>query len=170
MVMSLQDISRSENGALIPQRTELDLGALIKQIKGQATPLAAHRKIAINTEIHDAPRIHADRDLVRRILENLVDNALKSAPKGSTIRLEAIKGNGVADIRICDQGPGIPSSLREKVFEKYVRLDQAASPHVNNGAGLGLAFCRKAVEAHCGWIWVEDNQPQGSKFCVRLPA
>ena len=99
------------------------------------------------------------------------DNAARSSPAGGTVDMEAraVAGDAV-EIRVRDQGPGVPKEFREKVFDKYVRLGASeAGGQPRSNMGLGLTFCRLAVEAHGGKIWVEDNQPKGACFCVRLP-
>ena len=105
-----------------------------------------------------------DPELVRRILENLVDNAIRYAPEGSAITITAIRVDGNIEIRIADAGAGVPPAVREQVFERFVQLEGTT----RTGRGLGLAFCKVAVEAHGGRIWIEDANP-GAVFCVRLP-
>lgn len=173
MVMNLLDVARAESGALVPQLADLDV-----------PPLVAAVESAMRTHLHEAGQtlvasieplpsvLRADPELVRRILENIVENATKYAPRGSTIRLTVGPSTGgtAAEIRVADQGPGIPPQHRQTVFQKYVRLDPGeAGATGRTSRGMGLAFCRLAVEAHGGQIWIEDNQPTGCAFCVRLP-
>jgi two-component system CheB/CheR fusion protein len=108
--------------------------------------------------------------LLRRILENLVDNALKYSPAGGAIHLEARRCEDTIELRVRDEGPGIPRCAREKIFQKYMQLDQDVLVQHRPGRGLGLTFCQLAAEAHGGRIWIEDNEPRGSTFCVRLPS
>jgi two-component system sensor histidine kinase/response regulator len=175
MVMNLLDISRSEDGALVPHLADFELPALLGEVcsemerriddKDQKLELAVAPDVRVMT---------ADRDLLRRILENLVDNAYKYGPRGATIRIEATLGaarGGVADtveLRVRDQGDGIPVAFREKIFEKYARIEGRSTHEVRHSHGLGLVFCRRAVEVHGGDIWVEENTSRGSCFCVRL--
>ncbi len=176
MVMNLLDISRSEDGALVPHLVEFELPGLLSEIcsemerriedKGQKLELAVAPDVRVMT---------ADRDLVRRILENLVDNAYKYGPRRATIRIEATLLPGAAgaipdtvELRVRDQGEGIPLAFRQKIFEKYARVDGRSAHEVRNSHGLGLVFCRRAVAVHGGEIWVEDNAGRGSCFCVRL--
>ena len=115
--------------------------------------------------------VFADRSLIRRVAENLIDNALKYTPPETTIWLQTRAGpDGSAELRVRDDGPGIPVANRVKIFEKYVQLDDPSTAGARNGRGLGLAFCRLAVTLHGGEIWVEDNAPRGASFRVRLPA
>jgi signal transduction histidine kinase len=105
---------------------------------------------------------------LRRVLENLLDNALRHAPEESTVRLSAVSRPDAVEIRISDTGPGIPPDKREKIFDRFVQVDAAGRPLTRSGRGLGLAFCRLAVQAHGGRIWAEDGAP-GAVFCVSLP-
>ena len=120
-------------------------------------------------------RLRGDRGLLQRLLENLLDNVIKYSPSGGIITLEArwSANSGAEDlveIRVSDQGPGIPPVYRERIFEKYFQLDRTADPAARTSRGLGLAFCRLAAEAHGGRIWAQANDPRGTTFCVLLPA
>jgi two-component system sensor histidine kinase/response regulator len=116
----------------------------------------------------DSPNAHADPDLLRRVLENLLDNAIRHAPPRSTIVLSATRDGAATVIRIADQGRGIAPDQRDKVFEAFVQGSTEEALTARTSRGLGLAFCRLAVEAHGGSIWVEDANP-GAVFCLRLP-
>jgi two-component system, NtrC family, sensor histidine kinase KinB len=121
----------------------------------------------------DLPPVWADADLVRRVLINLLDNALKFAPSGGQVngRLQAEPGsdNWEPGLRctISDSGPGIPPQFRELVFDRYMRTNPGGAQV--RGTGLGLTFCKLAVEAHNGHIWVEDGPDGGSQFVFILP-
>jgi signal transduction histidine kinase len=100
----------------------------------------------------------------------LLDNCVKYSPAGSAIEIEVrTESDGFLELRVKDQGAGIPPEFRSRIFEKYVRLERNMQTAAHRSMGLGLAFCRMAAEAHGGRIWVEENQPRGSCFCVRLP-
>jgi two-component system CheB/CheR fusion protein len=114
--------------------------------------------------------VDADRELLRRVLQNLVDNGAKHGPSQGVIRLEAhAHSPGWVLIRVRDEGPGVAPGLRERIFDKYAHED-AASFRQRDGRGLGLRFCQMAVRLHGGSIWVEDSAPRGAAFCVLLPA
>jgi signal transduction histidine kinase len=112
--------------------------------------------------------VEADEEFLRRLLLNLVENALKYSPSGSRTWIEARPAPGSVRLEVRDQGPGIPESMRRRVFEKFVRLHDPGS-QARPGSGLGLAFCQLVAEAHQGHIWVEENPPGGSVFVVELP-
>jgi two-component system sensor histidine kinase/response regulator len=164
MIMNLLDLSKADEGGLDPARQPLDLGPLAGQLHAAMTPRARTADVELVVEV--APRIiHADPELVRRVLENLVDNAIRHAPEGTAVRITSLDRDGGVEIRVADAGPGVPEAQRERVFDRFV---QGAAPS-RGGRGLGLAFCRLAVEALGGEIWIEDAQP-GAVFCVRLNA
>ncbi|GMU01977.1 hybrid sensor histidine kinase/response regulator [Corallococcus caeni] len=169
LVMDLMDLSRGEVRQLTPKLAPVDLVPLVREVCTSMRRRADERRQRFEFSPSAHPgRVLADQDLLRRMLENLLDNCLKYAPPGSAIQIAARSVcAGFLDVCICDQGPGIPPALRKKVFERYTRLDTAGHA---GGHGVGLAFCQLAAEAHGGRIWVEDNAPVGSMFCLRLRA
>ena len=120
-----------------------------------------------------SPKLAAllDVDLMRRVLQNLVDNCVKYGRRGGTIWLDAapVDPDRVL-IRVRDDGPGVSVELRTRIFEKYSVVERDAAGRRLDSRGLGLRFCHVVVEAHGGRIWVEDNEPRGACFCVELPA
>lgn len=171
MVLNLLDISRGEQGALVPRLSDVDVPSLINEVLGAMGRRANERELKISAELSPQVKRHVvDRDLLLRLLENLLDNALKYSPPGGTIKVEASTANGYLDFCIRDEGPGIPGAYRERIFEKYVQLEDNTVSLARTSRGLGLVFCRLAAEAHGGRIWVEDNEPRGTAFRVRLRA
>jgi two-component system sensor histidine kinase/response regulator len=175
MVMNLLDVSRSDDGALVPHLTEFELPTLLSEVTSEMQRRIEDKDQKLTLAIaSDVRAMTADRDLVRRILENLIDNAYKYGPRRATIEIEGsllLGGTGAGDmieLRVRDQGEGVPVAFREKIFEKYARVDGRPAHEVRNSHGLGLVFCRRAVELHGGDIWVEENATRGSCFCVRL--
>ena len=122
----------------------------------------------LTLEVPEAlPTVLADGDMLRRVLINLLENASKFTPPQGSLTAGARAENGRLVMWVDDTGPGIPEEAREVVFQKFSRLQATGSP---KGMGLGLAFCRLAVEAHGGRIWVEDRPVAGSRFIFYLPA
>jgi two-component system, sensor histidine kinase and response regulator len=167
MITNLLDISKADEGRLAPAREAVDLAALvgdvIESLQGQARSVG----VTLRAEVA-APAMRADPDLVRRLMENLVDNAIRHAPEGSEVRVEARPAGGEAiHLRVADAGHGVPADQRERVFERFFQTGSNPSGGRSN-RGLGLAFCKLAAEAHGGEIWIEDAGP-GAVFCVRIP-
>lgn len=174
MVDSLMDVNRMEAGQLIVESEAMRLPPLVEKVTERLRPLAQQKQISFDFAVpEDLPPVWADADLVRRVLINLLDNGLKFTPAGGKVngRLQCEPAGdqrepGVRCI-ISDSGPGIPAEFRERVFDRYIRTNPGGAPV--RGAGLGLTFCKLAVEAHHGRIWVEDDPDGGSQFVFTLP-
>lgn len=169
MAMNLLDVMRSEDGVFAPQIAEVPVAHLIGQVAEQMTPLALSQGVVLATELDRAPAaVVCDPELVRRVLQNLIDNALRYSPDGGTVVI-AVRGvAGDVELRVIDEGIGIPVEMRGAVFDKWTRI-KASGARGASGRGLGLAFCRMAVEAHGGTIAIDSHQPHGTEFVVRLP-
>jgi EAL domain-containing protein (putative c-di-GMP-specific phosphodiesterase class I)/signal transduction histidine kinase len=170
MVMDLLDVHVSEDGTLVPEPEELDLADLLADVRKEMAQSLLYKNQVIQLQLAaQQPLISADRQLLRRVLQNLVDNCIKYGPRGGSITLELEPTRaGEARISVSDEGPGVPEELRDKIFEKYAKVEREAS-RGRDSRGLGLRFCRLAVEAHGGRIWVENREPRGARFCVELP-
>lgn len=165
LILNLLDISKADEGELTAKKSRVDLDALTAEIVESLEVRANDGEVKIERVV-GAKDALADSDLLRRVLENLLENALRHAPPKSTVHIRTSEDERGVEIRVADEGKGVPPSLREKVFDKFVQLESAAN--ATTGRGLGLTFCRSAVEAHSGEIWVEEGKP-GAIFCVRLP-
>ncbi|MEO8178897.1 MAG: hybrid sensor histidine kinase/response regulator [Deltaproteobacteria bacterium] len=168
LILNLLDISKSEQARLTPRPSNVALEALTHDIVETFALRARSSQLRLERQI-EVSHVQADPDLLRRVLENLVDNAIRHAPAQSTVCLSVSAGDGATLIRIADQGRGIAPENREKIFEAFVQGSTEDALAARTSRGLGLAFCRLAVEAHGGTISVEDGKP-GAVFCVRLPS
>jgi two-component system sensor histidine kinase KdpD len=110
--------------------------------------------------------IDIDADMIRRVIINLIENAVKYTPSGTTVTTAARAGATELTFSVKDNGPGIPPAEQQRIFSKFTRLRHEAAP---KGLGLGLAFCKFAVEAHGGRIWVESQLGQGANFSFTMP-
>jgi signal transduction histidine kinase len=167
MVLDLLDVARAEDGHLPVQKTDFDLRSLLDDIV-ERTRATRGQGSAVKLETMydlDEARIQGDPELLRRVIENLLDNALRYSPAQSAIHVSAAKRHGQVDILVRDEGPGIPEEHRERVFDMYERLEERRD---RSGRGLGLVFCRAAVEAHGGSIWIDPPEGRGAVFHVRL--
>lgn len=167
LIQNLLDISKSEEGKLAPKRAGVDLGALMGEVREVFEVQARDAQVTLEADA-GAVTLSADPSLIRRVLENLTENAIRHAPPGSAVRLRAERQGSEVDIRVSDEGAGIPPELRDKVFDRFVQLDAASPAQSRSGRGLGLTFCKLAVEAHGGRVWIEDASP-GTIVRVRLP-
>jgi len=167
LITNLLDISKSEEGKLTPARASVDLAALIAECFEALGVAAKSRNITFETT-SGVVRAVADPDLLRRVLENLLDNALRHAPDDSVVRVHGVARDREVELRVSDEGRGVSPEMRERIFDPFVQVESKDRSVSRSGRGLGLAFCRLAVEAHGGRIWVEDASP-GAVFCVRLP-
>jgi len=168
LILNLLDINKSEEGQLTPSLTRLDLRELTQSITLANEVRARAKGVTLVQDLGDVTTISADPDLLRRVLENLIDNALRYTPKGSRVTLSARQRDGEVEIRVADQGKGVPCELREVIFDRFVQLGGGDRSSQRTGRGLGLTFCRLALDAHGGRIYVEDGEP-GAVFCLSLP-
>jgi two-component system, sensor histidine kinase and response regulator len=171
MVHNLLDIARSEDVRLVARPRSFDLRELIDELvqSVRGTKGEWHSGIAFETRyMLDDSWVCADAALLRRVLENLLDNALRYSPTDACIRIEVSRGEHDLTLVVRDEGPGIAPEQRERIFEMYVQLDDVNPMRV--GHGLGLVFCRLAIEAQGGRIWAESGDDgHGAAFHVRLP-
>jgi PAS domain S-box-containing protein len=169
MVLNLLDISSSADGVFAPRPVLIDVPALVAAVQQLMTPAAESlgQQIDVRTD-PVTPQLRADPELLRRILQNLLDNAIRHSPRGSPVVLAVTSDGKTVSFRVEDAGPGVPPAMRERIFDKDTRIPRQPGETGSFGKGLGLAFCRIAVEAHGGRIWVEDNMPNGSVFVVQL--
>jgi signal transduction histidine kinase len=167
LILNLLDISKSEEGKLTARSARVDLDSLTRELLQAHAVSAQDRKLTLARTL-DVTSAYADTDLLRRVLENLLDNAIRHAPAGSQVRVIAARGDGAVELRVSDDGSGIPAALRDRIFDPFVQDPGRDRPATRSGRGLGLAFCKLAVEAHGGVIAVEDTS-RGTTICVRLP-
>jgi len=167
LILNLLDISKSGEGRLAPHPAPIDLEKLAAEVFDMFEVRARDAQLTLERQVAGI-LLHADPDLLRRVLENLIDNAIRYAPAQTAVRLSAIHDAGATVIRVADAGRGISPEQQERVFEPFVQGSTDDALTARKGRGLGLAFCRLAIEAHGGTIGVQDAQP-GAMFWARLP-
>lgn len=168
MIENLLDVERLESGVLNVSHQPVDFAELLRSSVDSIREAAAISELTLDASIPDAlPTLAADEGLLRRVVSNLLLNALKFAPAHGYVYLRASASPRNVMVAIIDNGPGVALADRERIFEKF----QQASSTTRGGAGLGLTFCKLAIEAHGGEIWVEDNPSgsTGSAFIFQLP-
>lgn len=170
LVRSLLDINQLEAGHPANIQDKVDVRELFAYVWDVEQPNLERRSIQLVRQVEpDLPLLYIDGDMIRRVLINLVDNAIKHGGAASKqINLSARLEGGMMLLSIADKGPGIPPEYRQRVFEKFQRMSQEGRNKAK-GMGLGLAFCRLAVEAHGGRIWVDDAPGSGARFNLTLP-
>jgi len=161
------DVSRLEEGKMPLQRTPTDLASLAQGVASTLAALETDRKITV--EASGAVMSSCDAGLVQRVIENLVSNAVKHTPRGGGVRIAVSATSGRVRVAVQDEGAGVPEEARARIFEKFASTAMRKDSQYHS-AGLGLAFCKLAVEAHGGTIRVEDATPRGSAFVFELPA
>jgi signal transduction histidine kinase len=161
MILNLLDLSRADEGRLVASRVAIEVAPFISVVIEELRLAAAASEVTLVTDLQ-VDRMQADPELVQRVLANLIENAIRHSPEGGTVRIVALSRAGSIELRIADQGSGIPEEQRARVFQRFETTGGARN------RGLGLAFCKLAVEAHGGEIWIEDAAP-GAIFCVRIP-
>ena len=168
LVNSLLDINRLESGKPIADQIAVDPLALIEESIQDVGLSARGRNQQVENKAH-APLSHiwVDKDMIQRVLINLLDNAIKFTPMEGRIEIGAqATDNGFVKFYVHDNGPGIPPADAKRIFDKFTRLRSKNKP---GGLGIGLAFCRLAVHGHGGQIWVESEAGKGTTFLLTLP-
>jgi heavy metal sensor kinase len=168
IVENLLTLARLDESGLELLHARLEL----RQVADEAAVSyrAAAESAGVDVVVEGEPfTLLGDRERLRQVIGNLIDNAIRFAPRGSAVDVCVWSLNGEAGVKVVDRGPGVPAADRARIFERFARRDAARSRGAG-GAGLGLAICREIVHAHGGRIWVQDGDGAGSMFVVALPA
>jgi len=147
------------------------LAPLVQEVLDGFAPLAAARGATLSAAVPEDLVVPADPGAVRQMLLNLLDNAVKYGPAGQEVRVGATRDNGIARLWVDDGGPGIPSADRERVWERFWRLERDRGSSVA-GSGIGLAVVRELAVLHHGRAWIDDANPAagGTRVVIELPA
>ena len=167
MVSSVLDLSRLESREMPLEAEACHLGDLAKESADCLRALARQGEVRLQVSAADV-RVNCDRRLVLRTMVNLMTNAIAFSPEQADVRIVVEDLGEEARVSVIDSGPGIPPEYRVRVFEKFGQVDGREQGDVYS-TGLGLAFCKEAVEAHGGRIWVESEVGEGSIFRFTLP-
>ena len=167
LLSSLLDLDRLEAGQPVAEQTLTDPAALIEQAVKDTVPSVESRRQTLTTSLPPhLPPLWVDADMIRRVLTNLIENAVKFTPTEGKIEIRARVEGDWLELRVKDNGPGISADDQERIFEKFTRL---RGPDKPAGLGVGLAFCRVAILGHGGRIWVESRSDEGAAFHFTLP-
>jgi heavy metal sensor kinase len=167
LVDTLLQLSRGDAGTVRLSLQPVDIGQLTREVVSSLGILAEERQQTIDIDAENV-RVSADRLVLRDAITNVVDNAIKYSPRQSKIDVRVRRAGSDAVVSIADQGPGIPAEHRERIFDRFYRIDEGRSREMG-GTGLGLAIARWAVEANGGRISVESGAV-GSVFRIAVPA
>jgi signal transduction histidine kinase len=171
LIEDLLEVARIEETSIQLDVQAIAPAALLTEILHEWEMRLAQEEATATMDVaDDAPVFHADKGLVKRVVSNLIQNALTHSPRNVTIALRA-RHDGATDgvlFTVADNGPGIPKEYHEIIFRKFEQAKTPSAPRVRS-SGLGLAFCKLAVEAHGGRIWVQSAEGKGSQFHFTLP-
>lgn len=159
LVQELLDLSMIESGQAILRMVETSLPMMVNEAVERMEDQALAKDLNIASTVSAELLVLADADQVRRVLLNLIHNAIKWSPQGGTITVNAELRADEVVVSVLDNGPGVPEDQTERIFERFYQVDQARSG--GEGTGLGLAICKHIIEAHGGAIWAEGNQNGG---------
>jgi heavy metal sensor kinase len=168
IVEKLLLLSRADAGALTLRKEILDFSAMCHDLGEDAEILVTPKRITTAFEISPEVKVWADESHLRRVLLNLLDNAIKYNVKDGALLISLTKADALARFRIANTGPGIPEGQEDRIFERFYRADLSRSSDTG-GSGLGLSLCREIVEAHGGQIWWERPRWGWTAFVVTLP-
>ncbi len=170
MVINLLEISKMEEEKIALKLTEVNPGEILQRIKEEMQIKLLKKKLEFTVSMPDKLTVPSDKNLFYRIMTNLIDNAIKYSTTGGTITVKIILKKKKNRILFCiiDEGKGIPEEYRQKIFESFFKLD-GEECGISTSTGIGLTFCKLAVESHGGKIWVKENTPHGSKFYFTIP-
>jgi signal transduction histidine kinase len=169
LVDNLLYVARGERSSMPLSPEDTELGPALREIVESFAPLAASRGSSVTLQLEDGVRASVDRNALRQILLNLLDNAVKYGPAGAPVLVAVERVRDVARIRVEDKGPGVPPAERERIWQRFARLDRDVDSAVA-GSGIGLAIVRDLVLAQGGACRVEDAPGGGARFIVELPA
>ncbi len=168
-ITSVLNLGRIESKAIQLHLQSKDVNSLVQEVVDKLDYLARSKQIEIRTELEPLFSIKFDVDLIRQVLSNLVENAIKYSPDKSSILVSSEERDGLIVVQVADQGPGIPEDELPHIFMKFYRSRNAEGSTIK-GSGLGLYLAKYFVELHKGRIQVDSTLNQGSTFTVELPA
>ena len=169
LIDDLMDLAQIESGAVELERSDLSLASLLSETAADFSAAAAARSIHLVTEADPSLSVEGDRRRLSQVVRNLIDNAIKFSPEAGTVTLSARRDGKDAILSVTDEGPGIPHSERDKIFQRFYQVDRSRSKS-RPGAGLGLAIAKHLVQLQGGAVEVESELGRGSTFRVRFPA
>jgi signal transduction histidine kinase len=169
MIENILTVGKMESGDLHTHPQAVRLAPIIDEVLRELEALFTVRNLTTHVSVPPDAIAYVDADLVRRVFHNLVSNAIRHSPQGGSVTVAVEPTTEAVAVTVGDDGPGVPETLRDRVFQKYVQRSDRGAGGATRGVGLGLAFCKLAVEAHGGRIWVDGPPGEGAKFHFTLP-
>jgi two-component system sensor histidine kinase KdpD len=166
LIGNILELAKVRAGALVPAKQPVALDEVVESVLHRMEP--AFGDLRVRTIIRDVPLVPADPVQIDQVLSNLLENAIRFSPPGGEVVVSVATWRGGVQVRVADQGPGIPAAERDRVFEAFAR-GGAADAAARGGSGLGLAIARAIVLAHGGRIWIEGTPAGGAAAVFELP-
>lgn len=159
----------SQSGRLSPEKKTIDINAVLKDVITKDTPLAQEKDIRIETSLKEGVHVIADAMMVETVIRNVLSNAIKFSPEGSSVKINSIVTDKKVILRIGDQGKGMNEEDVKKLFRIEEDVKKIGGSDKNKGAGLGLILCKELIGLNDGALFVESSSPEGSVFAIELP-
>lgn len=169
MVLDLLDLAKLDSGIADLVHAPVNLATLLSGVVAKLDPLARQNQVYLETRLEPLPVLSGDVDRLAQVFTNLIENAIKYTSSGGKVILRANPLDGMVEVSIRDNGPGIPTEDLPHVFERFYRADKSRKGGSGQGVGLGLAIAHEIITAHHGSINVYSTPGQGSTFVVKLP-
>lgn len=171
LVENILDIYKLQAGQLPLKRMDVDVQQIVNAAHSALTASMQDAEIQFKPEIEaNLPRLFVDSNIIRRVLINLLDNAVRYSPTGGEVRLIIRRVNNTLEILVADSGQGIPLNEQDRIFDEFHQVKENVPKRGSKGSGLGLTFCKLAIEAHGGTIHIASQSPlSGACFVITLP-
>ena len=167
-ILNILNLSKIENSSLVLNIKSHDINLLIEEQLTRLNFFAQRKSISIETELEPMFAIEYDEDLIKQVISNLIDNAIKYSPDNSVIKIKSYEENNMCVVEVVDNGEGIPHDKLNLLFKKFSRLTPYTGDSVK-GTGLGLYLSKFFIDMHGGDITVKPARFGGSRFIFRLP-
>jgi signal transduction histidine kinase len=161
-------LARADAGVLQPAKEAVDVADFLHETGARWEPVAERRNVRVEVSAPASGYVDGDPALLRRVMDNLVDNAIRYTGEGTSVALRGYPSNGGWNLDVVDHGPGIPAGYRTQLFSRFARPDMARSAE-DGGAGLGLALSAAIARAHGGSLELVENGEPGAVFRLYLP-
>ncbi len=169
LIEDLLTISRLESGQIVLSVQPTELTPLVDHVLEDLSARATEKGITLRNTIPQETKVRADGDRLEQVLFNLIDNAIKYGKQDGVVEVSGrVNDDNLMEVSVHDDGPGIPEDARERVFERFYRVDRARSRDAG-GTGLGLSIVKHIVQSHGGEVWIESEPGKGSTFFFTLP-